>query len=275
MTAADAEPAQPPPDAGLVAVGTDLAVAAECVLQAPDGLIAVALPAVQDAEVFRCGGPGPRIGVPRSGRGEQARVAGGETPAVGRRGGQGREPRVGVGEILGGAGGAGGQVAVAGGQCGSGQPGRKSRVAEQEPWPVHQIVAELLEVAEGDGRPITRLGDLRLGQDGFGARVDVSELRAGGGAAGNLLGRGRDVTTAQLDHAQHAARGRGVPVRTKGLGHDHGRLGIGDGLGQAASGQVYAGPQDGQRRLGWDVMQRRVVRGAEDVLRLAGLAQVD
>src|SRR5580704_17241759 len=115
VTAADAEPAQPPPDAGLVAVGTDLAVAAECVLQVADGSIAVALPAVQDAEVFCCGGPGPRIRVPRSGRGEQTRVAGGETPAVGRRGGQSRESGVGVGEALGGAGGAGGQVAVAGG----------------------------------------------------------------------------------------------------------------------------------------------------------------
>src|SRR5580693_4683559 len=45
VTAADAELAQPPPDARLVAVGADLAVSRERVLQVADGLIPVALPA--------------------------------------------------------------------------------------------------------------------------------------------------------------------------------------------------------------------------------------
>ena len=37
VAAADAELAQPPPGAGLVAAGTDLAVSAECVVQVTDG----------------------------------------------------------------------------------------------------------------------------------------------------------------------------------------------------------------------------------------------
>ena len=100
---------------------------------------------------------------------------------------------MGVGEVLGGAGGAGGQVAVAGGQCGAGQPGRQSGVAEQEPGPGSQVGAELAEVAEGAGLLVARLGDLRLGHGSFGAGVDVGGLRAGGGAGGEVLGRGRDV----------------------------------------------------------------------------------
>ena len=51
--------------------------------------------------------------------------------------------------------------------------------------------------------------------------------------------------------------------------------GIGGGVSQPARGQVDAGAQQGQRPLGRDVLQRRVVRGAEDVFRLAELAQVD
>ena len=43
MAWADAEQAEPPPDAGLVTVGTDLAVSAKCVFQVTDGLIPVAL----------------------------------------------------------------------------------------------------------------------------------------------------------------------------------------------------------------------------------------
>jgi len=42
VTSADAELAQPPPDAGLVAVGADLAVSAECVFEVVDDLIPVA-----------------------------------------------------------------------------------------------------------------------------------------------------------------------------------------------------------------------------------------
>ena len=182
---------------------------------------------------------------------------------------------MGVREGPGGAGGAGGQLGVARGQCGASQPGRQSRVAEQEPGPGLQVGAELAEAAEGGGRPVARLVDLGFGQGGFGACVDVGELRAGRGAAGEMLGRRRDVAAAQLDDAQHAVRGRGVPVRTKGLGDGQGRPAIGGGLSQAAGGQVDAGAQDGQRRPGRDVLQRRVISSAEDVLRLAELAQVD
>ena len=106
-----------------------------------DRLIPVASPAVQDAEVFCRGGRGPRIGVLRGGLGQAGRVAAGQAPAVCRRGGQGREPRVGVRQGLGGAGGAGGQLAVARGQRGAGQPGRESGVAEQEPGPGREIGA--------------------------------------------------------------------------------------------------------------------------------------
>jgi len=177
VAAADAELAQPPPDAGLVAVGTDLAVSAECVLQVADGLVLVALPAMQYAEVFCGGGPGPRIGVLRGGFGQAGRVAARQAPAVGRGGGQRREPRVGFRQVLGGAGGAGGQLGVARGQCGAGQPGRQSGVAEQEPGPGLQVGADLAERAEGGGRPVARFGDLGFGQGGFGACVDAGEPR--------------------------------------------------------------------------------------------------
>ena len=225
VAAADAELAQPPPDAGLVAVGADLAVSAERFLQAADRLIPVALAGVQDAEVFGGGGPGPRVGVLRGGLGQAGRVAAGQAPAVGRGRGQGREPRVGVRQGLGGAGGAGGQLAVARGQGGASQPGRQGGVAEQEPGPGLQVGAQLAEVAEGGGRAVARLGDLRLGHGGFGARVEVRELRAGGGTGGEVLGRGRDVAAAQLDHGQHAVRGRGVPVRAEGPGDGQSRPG--------------------------------------------------
>src|SRR5215472_1554375 len=82
VAAADAEFAQPPPDAGLVAVGVDLQVTAECLLQVVDRLFPVALAAMQFAEVFcrRC--PGPRVGVPRGGFGQAGWVAAGKAPAV-------------------------------------------------------------------------------------------------------------------------------------------------------------------------------------------------
>ena len=92
VAAADAELTQLLPDAGLVTVGTDLAVSAECVLQVADGLVLVAVSGVQDAEVFCRGGPGPRIGVLRGGFGQAGRVAARQAPAVGRGGGQGRDP---------------------------------------------------------------------------------------------------------------------------------------------------------------------------------------
>ena len=59
VAAADAEPAQPPPDADLVAADADPAAPAEGFLQMTDRLTAVAVPGVQDAEIFRGGGPGP------------------------------------------------------------------------------------------------------------------------------------------------------------------------------------------------------------------------
>ena len=52
MAAADAELAQPPPDAGLVAVGAGLAVSAERSLQVVDCLVPLAVAGVQHAEVM-------------------------------------------------------------------------------------------------------------------------------------------------------------------------------------------------------------------------------
>src|SRR5215467_9814467 len=62
VAAADAELAQPPPYAGLIALSASLTVSAECFLQAADRLIPVVSPAVQDGEVLGCGGPGPVVG---------------------------------------------------------------------------------------------------------------------------------------------------------------------------------------------------------------------
>jgi hypothetical protein len=148
-------------------------------------------------------------------------------------------------------------------------------VASQEPGPGLQVSAEAAEGAEGGGRPVAGLGDLRLGRDGFGAGVEVGELRTGGGTVGEVLARRREVAAAQLGHRQHAVRGRGVPVRAEGRGDIQGRPGVRGGGGQAAVGQVDAGAQHGQRRLGWDVLQCRVICGAEDILGRVELAQVD
>src|SRR5215469_11913523 len=63
VAAADAELTQPPPDAGLVAAGADLAVPAQCLLQVVNRPLPVALAAVQDTEVLRRRGPGPWIRV--------------------------------------------------------------------------------------------------------------------------------------------------------------------------------------------------------------------
>ena len=106
VAAADAELTQPPPDTGLVAVGPDLAVPAECFLQVVDRPLPVAVAAVQDAEVFCRGGPGPRIWMPRGCLGEPVRVTAGQAPDVGRRRGQGRDPGMGVRQVPGGARGA-------------------------------------------------------------------------------------------------------------------------------------------------------------------------
>src|SRR6516162_5437256 len=62
VAAADAELAQPPPDAGLVAVGAGAAVSVECVLEVPDGLVP-GCAGDEDGEVFGSGGSGPWVGV--------------------------------------------------------------------------------------------------------------------------------------------------------------------------------------------------------------------
>src|SRR5215813_15523296 len=130
VAAADAELAQPPPDAGLVAVGAGLTVSVEGRFEVPDGLV-LGRVGEQDGEVFGGGGSGPRVGVLCRCLGEKARVAGGQAPAVSRGGGQGREPRVGAGEGNGGAGDLVGQGLVTGRERGAYQPGRKGRVAGQ------------------------------------------------------------------------------------------------------------------------------------------------
>src|ERR1700744_2010823 len=50
VAAADTELAQPPPDAGLIPVGTDVSVQVEGFLQAADCLLPAALSAVQDTQ---------------------------------------------------------------------------------------------------------------------------------------------------------------------------------------------------------------------------------
>ena len=275
MAAADAELAQPAPDAGLVAVGADLAVSAECVFEVADSLVPVAVPAVQDAEVFGRGGPGPRIGVLRGGLGQAGRVAAARpwlwAAAAARAGNPGlASARAWAAR----AARAASSLSPAASAVRTSQAARAGSPS-RSPGRALQVGAKLAEVAEGGGRAVACLGDLGLGQGGFGARVEVGELPASGRAAGEVLGRGREVAAAQLDHGQHAVRGRGVPVRAEGLGDGQGRLAVGGGVGQPAGGQVDAGPQDGQRRLGRDAVQRRVVRGAKDILRLGELAQVD
>src|SRR5579871_5985997 len=97
VAAADTQLAQPPPSAGLVAAGADLPVSAECFLQVVDCLVPVTLPALQDACVFRGGGPGPRVGVLPGGLDQAGRIAADQALAVCGGGGQGRESRVGTG----------------------------------------------------------------------------------------------------------------------------------------------------------------------------------
>ena len=50
---------------------------------------------------------------------------------------------------------------------------------------------------------------------------------------------------------------------------------VGGGVGQPPGGQVDAGAQDGQSRLGRDALQRRLVGGAQDAVGFLQLAQVD
>src|SRR5262249_55996475 len=111
--AADAELAQPPPDAGLVAVGAGLSVSVEGGFEVSDGLV-LGRVREQHGEVFGGGGSGPRVGVLCRGVGEKAHVTGGQAPAVGNSGGQGREPRGGAGQGHSGAGDLVGQGLVTG-----------------------------------------------------------------------------------------------------------------------------------------------------------------
>ena len=138
-----------------------------------------------------------------------------------------------------------------------------------------EVGAELAEVAEGGSRAVARLGDLRLGQGGFGARVEVRELRAGGGTAGEVLGRGREVAAAQLDHASTLCAVAAYPCAPRARAMARAARAVGGGVGQPPAARwMRARRMDSAAWAGMSV-QRRVVRGAEDILRLAELAQVD
>src|SRR6516162_3890501 len=62
VAAADAEAAQPPPDAGMVALGAGLVVSVEGGLEVPDGLV-LGGAGEEDGKVFGGGGFGPQVGV--------------------------------------------------------------------------------------------------------------------------------------------------------------------------------------------------------------------
>src|SRR5262252_9053345 len=73
VAAADAELAQPPPDAGLVAAGARLVVSVEGGFEVPDGL-ALGCAGEEDGEVFGGRGLGPRVGMLRRGLAQESRV---------------------------------------------------------------------------------------------------------------------------------------------------------------------------------------------------------
>ena len=89
-----------------------------------------------------------------------------------------------------------------------------------------------------------------------------------------MAGRGGDVTAAQRDQTEDAARGRDVSVRPERLGRGQGGQARRLGVGQPAGGQVDARTQDGQPRLGRDTVQRLAVGGVQDFLRFVETAQV-
>src|SRR5215472_8875585 len=124
VAAADAEFAQPLPDAGLVAVGAGLVVSVEGGFEVPDSQV-LSCAGEEHGEVFGGGGSGPWVRVLRRSLGEKSHVAGGEALAVRGGGGQGRKPRVGVGKGDGRAGDLVGEGLIAGGKSGAYQPGRK------------------------------------------------------------------------------------------------------------------------------------------------------
>jgi hypothetical protein len=123
VAVSDPELAEPAADASHVCGRAGQLVPAECFLQVVDGLLPVALPDVQDAEVFRGGGLGPRVMMLRGGLGQAGQVLTSKAQAVSRGGGDGGESRIASGERFGGTGGEVGQLLVTRGQCGADQPG--------------------------------------------------------------------------------------------------------------------------------------------------------
>jgi urease accessory protein len=182
VPAANAELAQPLPDARLITIGTYSAVPTRRFPQMMDGPIPVGPRGVQDTEVFGGRGPGPRVGVTRGGLRQAVCVTSGQALAVRCRRGQYREPRLVVRESLGSAAYPRGQLGMAGGQCDTGQPGRQRGVTKQQPGPDLQIGAKMPDVAERGGRAVAGLSDLSLGKTGSRACVDAGEPRTGGGA---------------------------------------------------------------------------------------------
>src|SRR5215470_12057652 len=87
VAAGDAVLAQPPPDAGLVAVGAGLSVSVEGGFEVSDGLV-LGRVREQHGEVFGGGGSGPQVGMLCRGVGEKAHVTGGQAPAVSNSSGQ-------------------------------------------------------------------------------------------------------------------------------------------------------------------------------------------
>jgi len=126
VAAPHAELAEPAAGAGGVGGRAGQLVSAKCLVEVMDGLLPVAMPGVQDGEVFCRGGLGPRVMVLRGGLGQVNPVPAGKAQAVSRGRGDGREPRVVGGEGFGGADGHGGQLIVARCQCSAHQPGHNA-----------------------------------------------------------------------------------------------------------------------------------------------------
>ena len=130
VAAPHAEFAEPTANAGHIGSRAGQFVSADSLREVVDRLVSVRPPGVQDAEILRCGGPGPRVGVLRGGLGEAGRVLAGKSHAVSRGSGDGRISGTVARDGFGIAGGDSGQLIVARGQRGAYHPGRKSGVAE-------------------------------------------------------------------------------------------------------------------------------------------------
>src|SRR5262249_60714780 len=72
-----------------------------------------------------------------------------------------------------------------------------------------------------------------------------------------------------------AGGGGGVRVGSGGSGGGRGGMAGGGGGGWAAVGEVDGGGQEGQSRLCWDAVQRRMVGGVQDAVGFVELAEVD